>query len=99
MRPFLYGSFSYSAAERGGNLSIAQRDTAPRAEHIQEEGEALSYGDQVRASFGLDRGQHMPTFGVVYVELRPRFCPIVSTNPNAVNRASPRRLLWSISAP
>src|SRR5438552_6533248 len=99
MRPFLYGSFSYSAAERGGKLSIAQRDTAPRAEHIQEEGEAISYGDQFRASFGLDRGQDMPTFGVVYGELRSRFCPIVSTNPNAVKRPSPWRLLCSFAAP
>jgi hypothetical protein len=34
MRPFLYGCFSYATAERRSKLSVAQRDTFPRAEDI-----------------------------------------------------------------
>src|SRR5882672_1163479 len=55
MRPFLYCCLSYGTAERGGELAVAQRDAVPRAEHVQQHGEATRHRDSFRSSFGLDR--------------------------------------------
>ena len=40
MRPFLYRSFSYGAAQRRGELPLAQRDAFPRREDVEHHGEA-----------------------------------------------------------
>src|SRR5213592_913760 len=55
MGPFLYSCFSYTTTQCRGELSIAQGDTFPRTEDVQQRRQAVRHGDSFRASFGLDR--------------------------------------------